>query len=451
MKILKGCLFLFVMLHVIACKLQPDRPSVQEIPLTYTCPMPEDSFYSPEPGQCPKCGMDLVQTNFALHKGHPPVFTCPMHPEIMEDEPGSCPICNMKLVQKNQTEQDPSIPRLEDLLKPTHEFIISTVRDTTLLKKEVSLIGEATGVIDYDTREVYRISSNTEGRIEKLYIRYRFQKIHEGQRIMDVYSPELVTAQQNLLFLLRQDPDNESLVRAAKQKLILLGMQTSQMEEVIKSGEPSLTVGVYSKRNGYVIETERMEGRSEGAMANKEGEEEPLTLKEGMYVQKGQPVLSVYDPKRTWAIINIHGENQGWIKIGNEAILRAETSPQTILRGKINFIEPFYQKGSKTLTARIYLDHRYGQLPIGSRITAKITGPSKTSYWLPKSAVLSSGLQKVVFLKKEGGFKAIPVQTGLVMEDLVEFKDGLSIHDRFAINAQYLLDSESFITVKNKP
>ena len=448
MKITTGFFVIFIAMNFISCVHRKDQPSIQGVHPLYTCPMPEDSFFSDTPGQCPKCGMDLVQTTAHEQEGHGSVYICPMHAEIEKYEPGNCPVCGMPLVEKSSPNPDVPGPGLYALLKPTNQFIISSIKDTSIQTTEIALETEAPGVIDYDTREIYRISSNVEGRIEKLYIRYRYQKIHEGQRIMDLYSPELVTAQQNLLFLLGQTPENNNLIRAAKEKLILLGMDTSQLLELIKTGTPLLAVSVFSKRSGHIIESSNMEVLS-GQMARNEGTDEQLSLKEGMYVRKGQPLLSVYDPKRAWAILHIPGESLSWVKKGNPAEIRSESAPQVAIRGKIDFIEPYYQEDSKTLTARVYFNNRVNNLPIGSPVKAKITGHSKISQWLPKTAVLSSGFQKVVFLKTEEGFKAILVRTGMVYEDLVEILGGLTLHDRVAANAQYLLDSESFITVKN--
>ncbi|MFR1445835.1 efflux RND transporter periplasmic adaptor subunit, partial [Acinetobacter baumannii] len=99
------------------------------------------------------------------------------------------------------------------------------------------------------------ISARYSGRIERLYVRYRYQKVTKGQKIMDIYSPELVTAQQNIIFLLKNDPANSSLINAAKQRLLLLGLTNQQLSQLIRSGKPSLTVSVYSNYTGHLHET----------------------------------------------------------------------------------------------------------------------------------------------------------------------------------------------------
>ena len=109
-------------------------------------------------------------------------YTCPMHPEIIRDKPGKCPICGMKLVKKERgREKKQKHEQLEALLKPTNEFVISSIPVTTIQKKEEQIEIEALGNIAYDTRQVGSISSRVAGRIEKLYVRYRYQKISKGQ------------------------------------------------------------------------------------------------------------------------------------------------------------------------------------------------------------------------------------------------------------------------------
>jgi Cu(I)/Ag(I) efflux system membrane fusion protein len=417
----------------------------------YTCPMPEDSVFSEKPGKCPKCGMDLVKMEMSNHQQDKVEYTCPMHPEIIKDKPGTCPICGMDLVKKETDSKKVADIELESLLKPTNEFVVSSIPVTTIVQRGEQIEIEALGNIAYDTRQVGSISARVAGRIEKLYVRYRYQKITKGQKILDIYSPELLTAQQNLLFLLKNDSGNTSFIEAAKEKLLLLGMSIEQLKQVMKSGKPSLTISVYSNYSGHIHEA------SNGGGMNTEPRNmtdislitEELSLKEGMYVQKGQSVFTVFNPDKAWAILNIYGDNQSLIKAGNTVRVVPETAPGKYFTAAIDFIEPFYRKESKTLTARVYFNNSVLKIPIGSQVKATIFGNSKEAYWLPKEAVLSLGMEKVVFKKADGGFKGVKVSTGITHEKHIQVLNGLTATDSIAANAQYLMDSESFIKVKN--
>ena len=449
-------LITIIILFVIAtaCNNNSNSPASHKTEATiemYTCPMPEDSVFSDKPGKCPKCGMDLIKMEQDNHEHEKVEYTCPMHPEVIKDKPGTCPICGMDLVKKETDSKKVGDVELESLLKPTNEFVVSSIPVTTIEKRGEQIEIEALGNIAYDTRQVGSIASRVSGRIEKLYVRYRYQKITKGERILDIYSPELLTAQQNLLFLLKNDSDNTTFVEAAKEKLLLLGMSNDQLQQVIKSGQPSLTIAVYSNYSGHIHEAANggnMKG-STGVMKDISLITEELSLKEGMYVQKGQSVFTVFNPDKAWAILNIYGDNQGLVKTGNTVRVIPETAPGKDFRAGIDFIEPFYRKENKTLTARVHFNNSVLKIPIGSQVKATVFGNSKEAYWLPKEAVLSLGMDKVAFRKTGGGFKAIKVSTGIVHEKHIQVISGLTTADSVAANAQYLMDSESFIKIKN--
>lgn len=379
------------------------------------------------------------------------VYTCPMHPDIHKDKPGNCPICGMELVKKETGGVSASDIDLETQIRPTNEYVISTIPVTTIQKREEQIEIQSLGNITYDTREAGSISSRVSGRIEKLYVRFRYQGISKGQHILDIYSPELLTAQQNLLFLLKNDPENVTFIQAAKERLQLLGMSSQQVQRVISSGKPAISIAVYSNYKGHIHEAANGPGMNPlpGTMKDISRLTEELSLKEGMYIQKGQSVFTVYNPDRAWVMLNIHGDDQGVVKKGNAVRVIPETAPDRDFRGTIDFIEPYYQEQNKTLTARIYFNNEKMKIPIGSQVTATIFGNTRDAYWLPKEAVLSMGLDKIVFLKTDGGFVARKLNTGITHQQHIQVLSGISETDSVAANAQYLMDSESFIKIKN--
>lgn len=380
-------------------------------------------------------------------------YRCPMHHEIVRDKPGTCPICGMDLVAFGSEEKAVTEVNLGTLIRPTNSYVLSSVPVTSIKQKEESIEIRALGTVQYDTRAMGVISAKVSGRIEKLYLKYTFQDINIGQKVMDIYSPELLTAQQNLLFLLKSDPENSSLISAAKDRLILMGMGTGQLQQVIKSRNPSYAISVYSNYSGHIHDAlnSNMSASMSELPANSPSESfitRELALKEGMYVQKGQTVLSVMNPHRLWAVLNIYSGDQSLIKVGDLVNIVPESEPSKIIKGTISFIEPFFREGSKTLTARVYFEHHeMVMLPVGSQVKAVISGKKVKATWLPKDAVVSLGLVKVVFKKYGNVFKAYKVETGLVTNNEIQISDGLTEFDVVASNAQFLMDSESFIKV----
>jgi Cu(I)/Ag(I) efflux system membrane fusion protein len=376
------------------------------------------------------------------------VYTCPMHPQIIRDKPGNCPICGMKLVKQESNNAEINDIQLESLLKPANEFVVSKVPVTTMQKKDVSTEVHALGSITYDTRYTSTISSRVSGRIENLFIRFRYQHIHKGDAVVDIYSPELNTAQQNLVFLLKNDPANTNLINAAKEKLSLLGMSSYQLDELMRTQKIAYTITVYSPYTGHVHEAGSMNemNNDNKPMQNVSQLTEALPLKEGMYLRKGQPVISVFNTEHAWAVLNIYANDQNLVKIGNAVTITPETAPDKAFKAAISFMEPFYKDGSKTLTARVYFTNAR-EIPIGGQVKASIVTNIKNSEWLSGDAVLSLGLDKIVFLKEDGGFRAHKITTGITNSNNIQVLSGLSPNDEVAANAQFLMDSESFIKI----
>lgn len=377
------------------------------------------------------------------------VYTCSMHTQIIRDKPGDCPICGMTLIKKIISGNNGSTTGLDQVLQPTNQYVVSAIPVTAIHWDNGPATIDALGSVDYDTREEGTIASKISGRIEKLYIRYRYQQVEKGQKIMEVYSPEILTAEENLLLVLKQDASNLTLIDAAKQRLQMLGMEAEQIASVIKSDSPLITVSVFSKYTGHIHEAgnSRMNTPQNG-MKDIATITEELPLKEGMYIKKGENVFAVYNPSKVWIVLNIFGADQSMVHTGNEVTLTPETHPDQSFHAKINFIEPFFRKDAKTVTARVYFNNTALHIPVGTQVKVKIKTAPIQAYWLNTESVISLGLDKVVFLKQDGGFKVHQIHTGIISNNIIQVLDGLTPKDSVAAHAQYLMDSESFIQLK---
>lgn len=377
-------------------------------------------------------------------------FTCPMHPQIIRNQPGTCPICGMKLVLKAAASREQSQLDLSSLLRPANHFVLSQISVTSIVRESKAITIDALGSVDYDMRNVGAISSRVSGRIEKLYVKYRYQHIHKGSPVMDIYSPELVTGQEELLFLLGHDPGNETLINASKEKLYLLGIGKDQLAQLMATGKAKRSITVYSNYSGHIHEAANMDGNGRSSTAEMESPvvTEDLAIKEGMYIEKGQTVFQVNNTDRSWVILSLYGDKAGLVKTGTPVSMVPETTPDKEFEGRIGFIEPFFRAGSKTTSARIPFDNSQLKIPIGTQVKATIKLNSSESFWLPREAVLSLGLNNIVLLRDHDGFRVHPIRIGQAVGDDVEIISGLGSQDSVALNAQFLIDSESFIKTK---
>ncbi len=404
----------------------------------YTCPM-HPEVVSDQPGSCPKCGMDLEKKQTTKQQG---VYTCPMDPEVVRDQPGSCPICGMDLVKTGDVAKAPEELEMEALIRPSDEFVLSSLPVTAVVRKNETMELLLPGDVAYDTRQIGTVSSRVSGRIEKLYVRYKYQPVRKGQRIMDIYSPELSTAQENFIFLLKNDSENASLISAAEQRLLLLGLSRQQLAQLRSTRSPVRTVAVYSQYSGYVIDQATPTEPAMGVAANT-GEE--LRIKEGMYLEKGQAAFSIYNNSQVWILLSLFPEQQSVIKKVQAVTITPETAPNQRVRARIDYIEPVFRPGSKTITARVYFNNSVLRLPVGSRVRATVSVNTGNTGWLPKESVLSLGMNRVVFLKEAGGFRVKKISTGVTVNNMIQVVGGLSATDSVAVNAQYLIDNQSFI------
>lgn len=380
------------------------------------------------------------------------VYLRVIHPKNETNQKATTGMENMNMESDHTESHDTN---LHALLQPTSGFAISSIPAITLIKSEETIEITALGNTAYNTKEVGAISARVSGRIEKMYVKYRYQLVKNGQKIMDIYSPEILTAQQNLIFLLKNDPANNSLISAAKEKLLLIGFSTQQLQQLINTQKSVFNVSVYSSYSGHIHEAQgkEMSGSTIEVPAmpdNTSITTQELSLKEGMYLQKGQTAFKVYNPNKVWALLNIYPSEQSLIKVGNKVTVVPEANPEKYLNSTISFIEPFYRAGTKTLTARININNSVLQLPIGSQVRATIFSNPINAEWLPKEAVLSLGLESVVFVKIGNGYKAQKITTGLSFKKLIQITGGITPADSVAANAQFLMDSEGFIKVQNK-
>ena len=395
------------------------------------------------------------------------VYTCSMHPQIIRNAPGDCPICGMTLVKKVSATAPAALPTAAEsradssaVVPAPNEQVLSRVRLVRPSRTAIAAVITAPGTIAYDPRRFENVAARFGGRIERLYVRYQFQPVRAGQKLYDIYSPELVTEQQNLLFLLQtHDPDDQALLNASRQKLRLLGLSAAQVRAVEQRGRPQLRVNVFSPVSGYVMETAPPAATPAGlaAMSQPGGvapagaaleQAAPLAIREGQYVVRGQRVFQVVNTDQVWALLQVYARDVDAVRPGQPVEITQNDQPQAPpIKATIGLLEPVLAGDAATATARVYLPNPDGQLKIGQLVTARITQAAAAGLWVPATAVVELGTRQVVFRQQPRSARllAVSVVTGPRRGTQVQVVRGLRAEDQIAENGQYLVDSESFI------
>lgn len=355
---------------------------------------------------------------------------------------------------------------LEQVAKAPNEIIVSTIKTTSAEFKLLPVVIQTQGIVTYDSRYVSTIPTRIGGRLEKVYMKYVFQPVMKGQKVADIYSPELLTAQRELVYLIEHDQDNQSMIEAAKDKLLLLGVSREQVESIAKNKEVSYTFPIVSSQNGYIVSgtqsspvinrsgsTASIEGGSMGEMEmnsnaapslQKTGEQSHEELvRDGNYVTAGQTLFRVVNARALRIELNLPIAQVGLIKLGDAVMLGLDKDEA---KGHVDFVQPFFSDDVEFIKVRLYLNNSH-RLRIGQLIQATMRTQVE-ALWLPREAILNLGQDRIVFLKDQNIFKPRRIVTGIQTEGKIEVKQGISSADEVAVNAQYLVDSESFIKPK---
>jgi Cu(I)/Ag(I) efflux system membrane fusion protein/cobalt-zinc-cadmium efflux system membrane fusion protein len=405
-------------------------------------------------------------------------FTCGMHPMIIVDEPGMCPICGMDLtpmkqetagggaeaggerkVKYWQAPMDPTyisdspgkspmgmdlIPVYED--QATGGSLISIdpttvqnmgVRTAAVTRGDLKRSIRTVGLVDYKEPRQYVVNTKIAGWVEKLYVAETGQQVKKGQKLLEIYSPELVTAQQELLLArdnyqaLRDSSfpqiaeSAERLLNSSRKRLQLWDVSDRQIEELEQTGEVRKNVTLYAPYDGIV--TMKM-------------------VNEGLYVQPGMTLLNLADLSRVWVMADIYEYQLPWVKVGQPVRVELPYVKGRTLAAHVSYIYPFLDPQTRTLKARIEFDNVDFELRPDMFVTVYLTGEQQTDVLIiPKEAVLYSGEQQTVFVAQPGGrFEPRLVKTGL-QDDKghVEVVQGLFEGEQVVTSAQFMLDSES--------
>lgn len=425
---------------------QPVHAHVAHSP-TYTCSM-HPQISEAEPGECPICGMDLVEQPAASEPpasqpaasqpavsqpaasqpaavhDHPPgaLYTCPMHPQIMQDEPGTCPICGMDLVQRaaSATKGGGAEVTIDPVTRQNMGVRLATAKAGTV-SRAVRTVG--TVVTPEDRQAVVNLRYS--GWITKLHVAETGVAVSKGDPLFEVYSPELVGAQQEYAVARRTAGPKSSLAKAAKQRLKLY--QASALTRWIDRGKAPLTrFTVRAPASGHVMH---------------------LNAIDGGRVAAGADLYRIADLDRVWVEAEVYAHDAPYIKLGAPA--QVELSAGEVRDARVDYIYPTLDPMTRTLRVRMELPNAQAgamRLRPGDIATVRIGAQNETAdVVVPAAAIVHSGTRALVFVHRgDGRFAPQEVQIGLRGDDgLVQIRSGLNAGAEIVTSGQFLIDSES--------
>ena len=352
------------------------------------------------------------------------IWTCAMHPQIRMPAPGKCPICGMELIPLNQNvaNVDPNAIHLTKEAAQLANVLTSVV---TLQKpiKEVRLYGK----VQADERLLQNQVAHIPGRIEKLLVNFTGETVKKGQTLALIYSPELVTAQQELLEAAKSKQSQPEIYEAAKEKLRLWMLTESQISTIENTGSEQTTFEAVSNTTGIVIERR---------------------VNNGDHVLEGSVLYEIADLSNVWVMFDAYESDLSFLSLGDKLVFTIQAMPGETYTGKINFIDPLVDPVNRVSKIRVETTNHSGKLKPGMFATGIIQAnltEYKDKLVIPRFAVLWTGKRSIVYVKQPGTdepvFKIREIELGPMLGSSYIVEDGLTEGEEIVTQGTFSVDA----------
>jgi membrane fusion protein, copper/silver efflux system len=351
------------------------------------------------------------------------LYTCGMHPQVIQDHPGNCPICGMKLTPIRNQAGGQTIT-LDDAT--TQNMNIRTAAVTRgPLRRTIRTVG----TIDYNETTLADVTTKFSGWIEKLYVDTTGQQVHRGDPLFEIYSPDIYSSQVEYLMAMgpgtNTAPGTGNMQKSARARLAFFDISDDQIVELERSRQAKKTLRINAPRDGYVIEK----------MAT-----------EGQMVAPGMKIYRIADLGLVWVLAQIYEQDLAYIKLGQEARVTLSYLPDRQFNGRLTYIYPDVDEKTRTAKVRMEFHNPGFLLKPGMFATVQLDSELEPSVLLvPDMAILRSGEKNIVFVALDGGrFEPRNVVLGPQGEnDMYQVISGLKEGEKIVTSGQFMLDSES--------
>jgi Cu(I)/Ag(I) efflux system membrane fusion protein/cobalt-zinc-cadmium efflux system membrane fusion protein len=428
---------------------EPVQRAHEDSGALYRCPM-HPEVIEPKPGECPICGMDLVELREPATGSEPAAspgspgesqvlyWYAPMDPAYIRDEPGVSPM-GMRLVPKYAEESDvvgEGVIRID----PVQVQNIGVVSHRAEID-DLARYSRTVGILDFNADHITWVNTKFEGWIEAVHVNYVGQEVREGQPLFEIYSPELVTTQEEHLRALEYRasladsgrPETllqaENLVRSSRDRLAYWDITDEQIRDLEDGRRVQRRLTVAAPTDGVVAEV-----MSEAL--------------EGMYVRPGMNLYKIAELSVVWVHAEIYELDIPWIREGLPAVVTFRNDPEKESRGRVLFLYPEVNRETRTLRICVAVPNPDRRLRPGMYADVVVQGPPvKNAVVVPRSAVIRSGERNIVFVDLGNGrFEPRDVAIGIQAEGhRLQILAGIAPGERVVTQAQFLLDSESRI------
>lgn len=365
------------------------------------------------------------------HEGAEEVWTCSMHPEIREDQPGDCPICGMDLVQLDSDESglDPKAIKMSEQARQLAKVATAFPSDSPDESSSLTLDGK----LMFNQTYNQKLTAEFHGRIDVLNIDYEGQEVTKGQVIAELYSPELESLQRELLIAAKQKDENSRLFKASVRKLKNWNINETEINQIINTGEVQGRTKIRSQYNGIVSN---------------------LNVRQGNHIERGDVLFEVNDITHLWAEFEAYEKDAGNIRKGDLVRISTRALPNTTWESKIVFVSPILNNQRRSFQVRAEINNTDLKLKpsfiVQGEIQQKATEDS--GLWLPKSAVLWTGKRSVVYqeIEENGqvGFIMHEVETGSTSGEYILITKGIESDQTYAVNGVFSIDAAAQISAK---
>jgi len=352
------------------------------------------------------------------------IWTCSMHPQIRRNEPGKCPICGMDLiplVQNNTTTDSGAVHFTKEAAELANVLTSVVTREKPIM--EVRLYGK----VQADERLLQSQTAHIPGRIEKLFVNFTGEMVHKGQTLALIYSPELITSQQELLEAAKTKDSQPEIYEAAKERLRQWKLTESQIASIESSGSVQNNFEVFSNSTGIVT---------------------ARRVNNGDYITQGTVLYDIADLSRVWIMFDAYESDLAFLNKGDKISFTIQAFPGTNFSGNILFIDPVIDPVTRVSKVRVEVGNQSGKLKpemFATGIVKANLDEYRNELVIPKSAVLWTGKRSIVYVKQSGTNEPIftlrEIELGPMLGNSFVVLGGLSEGEEIVTQGAFSIDA----------